>query len=170
MRHTLTVDIENLQADPNRYVTVTFPTRTKIVSATFTVNSEAYGSAEDDRSWTLYALASHPYDNEGYASEWIWPIFFEGTKPVVQRENNLYFRSDRHETGVTRQPHGTPHVFREAHHGVMAPGDYLVMWIGADDGNFDAITWEETRGTITLEYEESPLGTTYENRDWASPF
>lgn len=170
MAQILTVDIENLDTSSGLgYVMITFPNRTKIINATFTVNPEAYGTEEQDRMWTLYALASHPYVDEDDAWEWTWPIFFESAKPVVDRANNIYFRSDTAQTGVTRQPDGTPSVFREAHHGVMAPGDYVVMWVQADGGDFEGIAWENTRAVITLTYEETTRGTTWENRDWAAP-
>lgn len=169
MSETMTVDIENIDSSEGfGYTIVTFPNRTKVLSATFTVNPEAYGSEEDDRNWMLYALVGHPYEENDDNYEFIWPIFFQSAKPVITRADNLNFRSNTSMTGILSEPDDAPPLMREAHYGVMESGDYLVMWLQADSGNFDTIDWTKTRATITLEYEDTTKGTVYELRDWAN--
>jgi len=105
MAQYLNFDLENVSGDNNYGMKlIAFPNRVKITNVIFTVNWEMWGTAEEDRTWLLYALASHPYDNEGSDNEWYWPIFGEAEKPVVARSSNVRFCSDVAPTGVYSAP------------------------------------------------------------------
>lgn len=167
MSQLLTIDLENLSSDNGFGIKiVTFPNRTKIENVVFTVNWECWGNEEQDRNWLLYALASHPYEYEGYDTDWIWPIFGNSAKPVVSRASNLRFRSDVAPTGIYSAPFETPNMIREIHEGVLDAGDYIALWVECDSGDVEGISWEDTAAVVTIEYEETTKQTAYEQRDW----
>lgn len=168
MPETITIDIENLETTGNQVAIVTFPQRVKVLSATFTVNLEAYGTEEDNRNWKLYCLAGHPYTDEGDDQEWVWPMFYSSAKPVVERSNNMRYRSNTALTGVHSAPFGDPYTIREVHEGVLDAGDYVSIWVELDSGNIDTITWANTRALVTLQYEETTKKSAYEERNWWS--
>lgn len=164
----IALDIQNIDISGGLgYALVTFPNRTKIHNATFILNPEAYGSAEDARNWELHALIGHPYEQEGAAFETAWSIFNESAKPVVTRADNLLFRSNTSPTGIYTIPGEDTRLDLEAHYGVLNSGDYLVVWINLVSGDIESIEWEATKATVTLEYDDTVKGSIYELSDWA---
>ena len=147
----LTICIDNLENSPSNYRLVTFPTRVKINAVSFSINSEAAGTIEQDRSWGLSAMVGSPDPQDGNPrNEWINPLFPD-EKPVIHTPEQ-YLGS----TIVV------PPVFKGTKNdgtaadlalGIMAPGDYIALWINTISGDFEGIEWENTSAVITLDYE-----------------
>lgn len=149
----LTVCIDNLEEGPSNYRMVSFPTRVRINAVSFAVNFEAAGSIEDNRTWGLaVVVGSAKPTPENPRAEWISPLF-PSEKPIIDTPNQ-YMTSTvvSPPVQIGRKFDGTA---ADIDYGVLAPGDYVSIWISLLSGNVDTITWENTSATVSIDYEET---------------
>ncbi len=165
MANIMTIDLKNLQSNADNFKVVSFPSRIKIVSMSFSVNGEAAGSPELGRIWRLYCAGGHPTPTpENPWSEWITPVFnATEEKPTIDNaEASFYSTVSQPFSFVTSKPGADPFIKYEMNWGVFAPNDYMAVWVALDSGDVETIVWDETEATLNISYEETAMRTPYE--------
>lgn len=164
MAHTLTIDLETLEAGVGSVKILTFPKRVRIKEMSFSVSLEARGSVEQAREWYLYAVGAHPIPTVGDPhGEWIDPVFQAGEKPILDNADAGFVSTIRApHTELVSTPAGGSVFKVELNHGVFAPGDYVALWIENNSGDVSTIDWGLTNAVISVTYEETAMKTVYE--------
>jgi hypothetical protein len=151
----LSLNLRSLETSVNNYNLVTFPSRTRITSLSFTVNQEAAGSFEDDRVWQVYALVGVPTPSEGNPwAENTFYLFGANEKPTVTNTNRYVSDTLVNTPVISTIPTQYPMTV-SLDLGILLPGSYLAVWVENDGGDIDEIVWEDTAATITIGYEET---------------
>jgi len=160
----MTIDLKNLQSNQDNYKVISFPRRIKIIEMSFSVNGEAAGDVELDRSWILYAWGAHPTPTvESPWSEWGFSVFGISDKPTLHNaDRNFYSTIKTPPSALFSIPGGGGFVKLEVHQGVFAPNDYLALWVQNDGGDISTIDWDATEATVNIVYEETTAKTPYE--------
>jgi hypothetical protein len=166
MPHILTVDLNNLQANEDNYKVISFPSRVKVSSMSFSINGAAAMNQELDRVWRLYAWSGHPTPTvENAWAEWTAPIFTnDAAKPVLDNATAAFASTIGTPLSELVPVSGTgAGVLKfEYNAGIFAPGDYMVLWVENIAGDISEIVWEDTEATINIVYEETAAMTPYE--------
>lgn len=164
MAHTIAVDLETLESGAGYVKILTFPKRVKVTEISFSVSSEARGTVEQAREWSLYAVGAHPTPTEGNPhGEWTTYVFQGGEKPILDNATAGFVSTIRSpHTELVSLPTGGSVLKLEMHQGVFAPGDYMALWIENTGGDVETIDWSLTNAVISVTYEETAMKTIYE--------
>ncbi len=57
---SIVVNFNNFENLAQREAFISFPSRVRVKSCSFTINAEARGQITDDRQWKMYYLLGHP--------------------------------------------------------------------------------------------------------------
>lgn len=147
------VNLENLS---NRQAFITFPSRVRIKSMSFSINFEARGDVEDERTWNLYALIGHPQPTpENPFSESIWNVFGSNPKPVIQIPTQSFTSTLSTTPTETFEIPYDKYSNVEITHGVIEPNDFVYVWLEYTLEAGTDITWSDTSATVFVEYEDT---------------
>lgn len=159
---SLSIDLQDLDGSAGNYRLVSFPERVRVTSVGFTVNDECMGIYEDNRVWKIYCMIGHQAPTEESPwNTWSTPIFGLNDKPTVTRDRIYTSSYMTNQVSAVAKPNGGIETI-DLDYGVLAPGDFLSMWVQSESGDFDEITWANTAANITLTYEPTNAKTAYE--------
>jgi hypothetical protein len=161
MSGMMTIEIENLEASPTNYRLVSFPKRVKIDGISFSVNFEAAGSVEAGRVWRLYSVVGTPTPTpENPLSEYARPLldaFGNSEKPVVTIAQTGVISTLGIPSSISVQSGDKTQTRTNVmlQEGVLAPGDYLALWIQLESGDVEGINYDLTTAVVTISYTET---------------
>lgn len=139
---------------PAPYRIISFPTRVKVTSVSFTVDASAVGDAEEDGRVFKVAVVKGRRSKVAETPNWyedITPFFGDNEKPTVICSETLW-RSTIVEP-VEEYLWYTPGDSYRADVAQMDTDEYLTVWVYQDDGYFpEDFDWDATTATISIAY------------------
>lgn len=149
----LSVDIDGVDSNgsPDYYCLVSFPQKVIVTGVKFTVNDEMRGqgsnSTDWDRTWILGAAKGRKSTGENAMPyyEDIIPFFGENEKPVVVCGNGEWTSTVGTPLESAEWYAYTPY---EGNVAQMDPDEYLMLFVYADNGDFE--TYDSTRAKVNI--------------------
>lgn len=138
---------------PTPYRIISFPTRVKVTSVSFTVDGTSIGDPEDGRLFVCAVLKGRR-TKDAEAPAWyedIVPFFGDAEKPQVvcvdtKFRSTIVTPADEYEW-YTVGPTYTADVAQ------MDTDEYLTVWVYPEDGTFpEEFDWAATTATISIAY------------------
>ena len=154
---SIVVSFNNIELLPQREAYISFPSRVRVKSFSFSINAEARGEVVDARHWRMYYLLGHPQPEVGGEfNETTWPLNYDQKPEIVVPSQGYTSTTSFSETLSVEIPNDK-HMNADLNFGVMEPGDYMYVWLEPQTGDFVGINWLNTNATINISYEESTL-------------
>ncbi len=154
---SIVVNFNNIELLAQREAFISFPSRVRVKSFSFSINAEARGDVVDARQWRMYYLLGHPQPEVGNEfNETTWPLNTDQKPEIVVPSQSFISTTSFSETVSVEIPNDK-HMNADINFGVMEPGDYMYVFLQPETGDFEGITWENTNATINISYEESTL-------------
>ena len=162
---SIVVNFNNFELLAQREAFISFPSRVRVKSCSFTINAEARGQVLDARNWKMYYLLGHPQPSVGDEfCESTWPMADNQKPEIIVPAQSFVSTTTISESYPVEIPNDK-HMNADINFGVMEPGDYMYVWLETGAGNFTEINWLNTNATINISYEATTLPSIRETTD-----